>query len=117
MSIFCHPDVMTSTSVRVMLGIESEATPEFGFKPRTPLHNGKRDNTEIDMKLGQLLVKAKLTESDFQTARFNLISRYRDLEAVFDLADLPLRNKALQLSTDTRDVGGVCRRLFLLCLL
>lgn len=34
MSIFCHPDVMTATSVRAMLGIESEATPEFGFKPR-----------------------------------------------------------------------------------
>jgi hypothetical protein len=92
MSIFCHPDVMTSTSVRAMLGIESEATPDFGFKPRTPLHNGKRDNTEIDMKLDQLLVEAKLTESDFQSARFDLISRYRDLEAVFDLADLPLWN-------------------------
>jgi len=92
MNIFCHPDVMTSTGVRGMLGIESEATPEFGFKPRTPLHNGKRDNTEIDMKIDQLLVEAKLTESDFQSARFDLISRYRDLEDLFELADLPLRN-------------------------
>jgi hypothetical protein len=92
MSIFCHPDVMASTSVRAILGIESEAKPDFGFKPRTPLHNGKRDNTEIDMRFDQLLVEAKLTESDFQSSRFDLISRYRDLEAVFDLADLPLRN-------------------------
>jgi hypothetical protein len=65
MSIFCHPDVMTSTSVRAMLGIESEATPDFGFKPRTPLHNGKRDNTEIDMKLDQLLVEAKADRVGF----------------------------------------------------
>ncbi len=93
MSIFCHPDVMASTRVRAMLGIESWATPEFGFKPRTPLHNDKRDNTEIDMRLGSLLVEAKLTEWDFQSARFDLISRYRDLDAVFDIADLPLRSE------------------------
>jgi hypothetical protein len=45
MNIFCHPEVMTSASVRAMLGIESEATPEFGFKPRTPLHNGNERQT------------------------------------------------------------------------
>lgn len=44
------------------------------------------------MKVGGLLVEAKLTESDFQSARFDLISRYRDLEAVFDLSELPVRN-------------------------
>jgi len=92
MNIFCHPDVMTSPSVKGMLGVESKAVREFGFKPRTPLHNNKRDNTEIDMKLDQLLVEAKLTESDFQSARFDLISRYRDLEIVFDLSGLPCRD-------------------------
>jgi hypothetical protein len=92
MNIFCYPDVMASARVQGILGIESAVQPEFGFKPRTPLHNGKRDNTEIDMKFDQLLVEAKLTESDFQSARFDLLSRYRDLEALFDLADLPLRN-------------------------
>ena len=92
MNIFCHPDVMTSASVRAMLGVESNAMPEFGFKPRTPLRNGKRDNTEIDMKLEQLLIEAKLTESDFQLARFEFISRYRDLESVFDLSELSSRN-------------------------
>jgi hypothetical protein len=92
MSIFCHPDVMTSASVRALLGIESHRRPEFGFKPRTPLLSGKCDNTEIDMKVDRLLVEAKLTESDFQSARFSLISRYRDLETVFDLSELPSRN-------------------------
>ncbi|MGB8479669.1 MAG: hypothetical protein WCE63_12650 [Acidobacteriaceae bacterium] len=92
MGIFCHPDVLDQPAVRALLGIESNTVPEFGFKPRTPLQNGKHDNTEIDMKIGELLVEAKLTESDFQSAGFGLISRYRDLEAVFDLSELPARN-------------------------
>jgi hypothetical protein len=92
MSIFCHPDVVDQPAVRALLGIESKTVPEFGFKPRTPLHNGKHDNTEIDMKIGELLVEAKLTESDFQFAGLGLISRYRDLEAVFDVSELPTRN-------------------------
>jgi hypothetical protein len=92
MSIFCHPGVMASAAVRAMLGVESQMPPEFGFKPRTPLLNGKCDNTEIDMKIDQLLIEAKLTESDFQSAKFDLISRYRDLEIVFDSDELPSRS-------------------------
>lgn len=91
MNIFCYPDVLQSAAVRAMLGVESNAVPEFGFKPRTPLQRGGRDNTEVDMKLDGLLVEAKLTESDFQLARFELIARYRDLETVFDASELPVR--------------------------
>jgi hypothetical protein len=92
MNIFCHPEVMSSAHVRAMLGVDSAAVPQFGFKPRTPLLKGKRDNTEVDMKIDKLLVEAKLTESDFQSARFELLSRYRDLETVFELSELPIRN-------------------------
>jgi hypothetical protein len=79
MNIFCHPEVMNGGEVRVMLGIESSATPEFGFRPRTPLLGNRYDNTEIDMTVGELMVEGKLTESDFQRAKASLISRYRDL--------------------------------------
>ncbi|HUV97314.1 MAG TPA: hypothetical protein VMV98_07570, partial [Acidobacteriaceae bacterium] len=89
MSIFCHPAVLSHPTARALLGTESKAVPEFGFKPRTPLQNGKHDNTEIDMKIDELLVEAKLTESDFQSAGVGLISRYRELEAVFDVSELP----------------------------
>jgi hypothetical protein len=92
MNIFCHPAVMASTNVCATLGVESNAVPEFGFKPRTPLDRNKRDNTEIDMKVDRLLVEAKLTESDFQLAKFELIRRYRDMETVFDLSELPMHN-------------------------
>jgi len=91
MNIFCHPDTMAHARVRVMLGIESDAVPRFGFEPRTPLLGGRRDYTEIDMRVGGLLVEAKLTESDFQCARLGLIVRYRDLEAVFEVPELPRR--------------------------
>lgn len=92
MNIFCYPELTASAFVQGMLGVEFVAQPEFGFKSRTPLTNGKYDNTEIDMKLGDLLVEAKLTESDFQSARFDLITRYRDVESVFDLSELPFQN-------------------------
>ena len=92
MNIFCHPEVINSAGVRAMLGIESNTMPEFGFRPRTPLLGNRYDNTEIDMTVGELMVEAKLTESDFQRAKASLVSRYRDLETVFDLSELPSRN-------------------------
>jgi hypothetical protein len=92
MNIFCHPEVMRSMRVQAMLGVGSDAAPQFGFKPRTTLHRGRQDNTEIDMKVDDLLVEAKLTESDFQSAKFDLVHRYRDLETVFDISELRVRN-------------------------
>jgi hypothetical protein len=92
MNIFCHPGAIAHASVRALLGVESNAIAEFGFKPRTPLSGDRSDNTEIDMRVGDLLVEAKPTESDFQTARTDLISRYRDLEMIFNVPELPLRN-------------------------
>lgn len=45
------------------------------------------------MKVDNLLVEARLTESDFHSAGFDLICRYRDLETVFDLSVLPVRDE------------------------
>jgi hypothetical protein len=91
MNIFCYPALTVVPAVRALLGSDLAELPEFGFKPRTPLSNLRFDNTEIDMKLGDLLVEAKLTESDFQLADPRLVHRYRDLATVFDIAELPLR--------------------------
>jgi hypothetical protein len=46
------------------------------------------DRTEIDMRLGELMIEAKLTETDFQAAPAGLIERYRDIGQVFDSQDL-----------------------------
>jgi hypothetical protein len=92
MNVFCHPGVMECAGIRATLGVAVGAVPEFGVKPRTPLHGSKRDNTEIDMRVGDLLVEAKLTESDFQSAKISLVERYRDLCEVFYVDELPMRD-------------------------
>jgi hypothetical protein len=71
-----------------MLGVPSGLVPQFGFRPEIPLRSGKTDRTEIDMKLGDLMVEAKLTETDFQTAPVRMVERYRDLIDVFDSGEL-----------------------------
>jgi hypothetical protein len=90
MNIFCHPEVFSDGRVAALLGVDPYSRPEFGFKPRTPLLRNKRDATEVDMKIGDLLVEAKLTESDFQRAKPDMIDRYRDLGEIFDTAELPI---------------------------
>ena len=91
MNIFCYPRVLTNPQVCALLGIEPGLVAEFGFRPGIPLHKGT-DRTEVDMKLADLLVEAKLTEGDFQRAPLRLLARYRDLEEVFDVERLPQAN-------------------------
>jgi hypothetical protein len=84
MNVFCHPETLNTPAVRALLGIGLDAEPIFGHRPGVPLRSGRRDCTEIDLKLGNLLIEAKLTEYDFQSAPLRLIERYSGLEEVFD---------------------------------
>jgi hypothetical protein len=59
---------------------------------RVPLANGSFDRTEIDLRIGNLLIEAKLTESDFQSAAKDVLLGYRDFLAVFDRKQLPQVN-------------------------
>ena len=65
------------------------AVPEFGFRARVPLLDGKFDRTEVDLRLGSLLVEAKLTEADFQSREKVYVDAYRDFKKVFDRRGLP----------------------------
>jgi hypothetical protein len=87
MNIFCSRHTVSTPALTSMLGIPPGLVPQFGFRPGIPLSGGKTDRTEIDIKLGDLMVEAKLTETDFQTAPARMIRRYRDLEEVFDLGN------------------------------
>lgn len=84
MNVFCYSRMMKNKELCAMLGVPPGQVPQFGFKPRVPLRDGKFDRTEIDMKLGDLLVEAKLTESNFQSAPVRLLERYLYLDQVFD---------------------------------
>ena len=93
MNIFCYPGVTKRRELSLLLGTEIGDRPEFGFKPRVPLTSGHVERTEIDMKLGSVLIEAKLTEADFQTQSAAIVEGYRDLEEVFEVGDLPRRGQ------------------------
>jgi len=94
MNVFCYPGVTRRTEVCRILGLEPGIFPEFGFMPRIPLLSEATERTEIDMKLGNKLVEAKLTEGDFQIQRAELVEGYRDLRDIFECRHLPtLRRK------------------------
>jgi hypothetical protein len=94
MNIFCHPGVLRSCGVLALLDAEPAATPIFGYRARVPLANGRVDRTEVDMRLGSLLVESKLTESDFQSAEKERVLAYRDFVEVFDGEELPQRGNS-----------------------
>jgi hypothetical protein len=89
MNVFCTPGVLESPALRNALGIDPAAVPEFGWKARVPLKNGLVDRTEVDLRLGPLLIEAKLTETDFQTRKADIVEAYRDFDAVFAPQSLP----------------------------
>ena len=89
MNVFCTSGVVEAPAVRRVLGISVEGPPVFGWKARVPLKSGLIDRTEVDMRLGDLLVEAKLTEGDFQTRAAAVVEGYRDFDAVFDRELLP----------------------------
>jgi hypothetical protein len=89
MNIFCCPYVSDDPRVLGLLGIQAAELPQFGWRACVPMTKGQADRTEVDMKLGDMLFEAKLTESDFQSADASVLRRYRDFEDVFEIAELP----------------------------
>jgi hypothetical protein len=90
MNIFCYPGMLRRRAVCSLLGIKPGLQPIFGIRSEIPLKNGGIDRSEMDLRLGTLFVEAKLTEGDFQTAKCELVHRYRDLEEVFAVDRLPM---------------------------
>lgn len=94
MNIFCAPSTLNSKPLCATLNINSDDTPIFGWRANLPLVNNHADRTEIDMRVGDLLVEAKLCEGDFQSASLAMMRRYPGFNEVFDIERLhPRRNK------------------------
>jgi len=89
MNVFCTPGVAESPMVRGALGIDGGEPLLFGWKARVPLTNGRFDRTEVDLRMGSLLIEAKLTESDFQSRAAAIVEGYRDFDTVFERDLLP----------------------------
>jgi hypothetical protein len=93
MNVFCYPGSVKVRELFDLLGVGPEAVAEFGVRARVPLASGRADRTEVDMRLGDLLVEAKLTESNFQSADVERVEAYRDFGEVFDRRSLPRERK------------------------
>jgi hypothetical protein len=89
MNIFCHPSVSRDGRIPSLLDGEPGAPAFFGYRAGVPLANGRFDRTEVDLRVGSLLIEAKLTENDFQSADKEVLLEYRDFEDVFDQEQLP----------------------------
>jgi len=90
MNVFCHPQAFgEGSSLRILLGTEPPERLQFGCKPRIPLIANHVERTEVDLRIGDLLIEAKLTEAEFQRAPRVRIERYRDFESAFDALMLP----------------------------
>jgi hypothetical protein len=90
MNVFCHPQAFAAaSSLRVLLSTEAPEQLQFGWKPRIPLLANHVERTEIDLRIGDLFIEAKLTEADFPSAPRLRVERYRDLSYVFDTKLLP----------------------------
>ena len=83
MNVFCYPRVL-GKGLAALLGVERGVEVEFGVRAGAVLERGLMDRTEIDMRLGGLLVEAKLTEGDFGRAPMRMVERYVRFAEVFD---------------------------------
>ncbi len=92
MNIFCYPRITQNGALCDLLGVERGIQPQFGFRARVPLANGRTDRTEVDMRVGNLLVEAKLTEANFQTKAHEAVESYRDFASVFETSELACCN-------------------------
>lgn len=89
MNVFCYPRILHRPELCALLGIERGLRPQFGVRAHLAMHNDETDRTELDMCLGDLAVEAKLTETAFAATPRERLLRYKSLEEVFDVADLP----------------------------
>ena len=93
MNIFCYPGTFRGSRASLICWESKlEACPSSVSGRRFRVQWDISDRTEVDMRLGNLLVEAKLTETDFQTADGSLVKSYRDFAEVFECSRLPKSN-------------------------
>ena len=81
MNIFCHPNFWDWSGVSSLLQIKPGASLEFGWHPTFDNENRA---TEIDLKIGDSIFEAKLTESDFTEKDLVSVQRYASFDQIFD---------------------------------
>ena len=99
MNVFCYPRVL-GKGLAALLGVELHlkggVEAEFGVRAGAVLERGLVDRTEIDMRLGGLLVEAKLTEGDFGRAPMRMVERYVRFAEVFERDALEVGSRGVE---------------------
>jgi hypothetical protein len=85
MNIFAYPNILENESLRNLLGLNQNESIEFGWNP---VFKNETRKTEIDMKIGDCIFEAKLTESNFTKKSKNIVLKYPNVEQVLDLTTL-----------------------------
>lgn len=86
MNLFAHPKIKEWKSLRDLISIDQSDNIEFGWNP--VFDNETNHKTEIDMKIGNNIFEAKLTEEDFTLKDLKIVLTYSNVEKIIDLKDL-----------------------------
>jgi hypothetical protein len=83
MNIFCNPGVRKWIGISKLLHIDTLSEIEFGWNPS--FENEKIVHpTEIDMKIGNRIFEAKLTEESFTEKEKEIVENYPNFHTVFN---------------------------------
>ena len=86
MNLFAHPKIKVWKSLRDLISIDQLDNIEFGWNP--VFTNETNHKTEIDMKIGNSIFEAKLTEKDFTQKDLTIVLTYSNVNNIIDLKDL-----------------------------
>ena len=95
MNIFCHPRINKWNGPKKLLSLEA-INPIFGYKPGVLKNRNIKDDTEIDMVIGDIFFEAKLTETDFTKKHIMRVLEYNNLDTVFNLNLLTKKNNQIE---------------------
>lgn len=91
MSIFCYPRITACKGLTSLLNIAPNTRPVFGWNPEFSNEDPKYP-TEVDMKIGNNIFEAKLTESDFTDKEQDIVLGYEQFGDTFETSLLKIQN-------------------------
>jgi hypothetical protein len=97
MNVFCHPSSLNNPKLIDLIGVDKMPCASdlvFGWNPF--FENESRNHpTEVDMKIGQHIFEAKLTENSFTKKNIDVVFRYPYFSDIFrcDLVKIDQQNR------------------------
>ena len=91
MNIFTYPNILKWKSIRDLLSVNEYDKIEFGWNPG--FENETSRSTEIDMRIGDVIFEAKLTEQDFTSKELSIVRTYHKVDDIIDLKLLLNRDR------------------------